>query len=90
MVLRDLEIAKFTNSHIHVPHVSAGKSVKHINSVKKEYDKVTAEVTPHHLFFTDEDLQNYNKNLGSRGVPFPKEFLDEFNNAVENTKIDED
>lgn len=37
-----------------------------------------------------EDLQNYNKNLGSRGVPFPKEFLDEFNNAVENTKIDED
>ena len=35
MVLRDLEIAKFTNSHIHVPHVSAGKSVKHINSVKR-------------------------------------------------------
>ena len=63
MVLRDLEIAKFTNSHIHVPHVSAGKSVKHINSVKKDYDKVTAEVTPHHLFFSDEDLQNYNTNL---------------------------
>ncbi len=63
MVLRDLEIAKFTNSHIHVPHVSAGKSVKHIYSIKKDYDKVTAEVTPHHLFFSDEDLQNYNTNL---------------------------
>ena len=43
--------------------MSAGKSVKHINSVKKDYDKVTAEVTPHHLFFSDEDLQNYNTNL---------------------------
>ena len=40
--------------------------------------------------YTEEDLENYNKNLGNRGVRFPKEFLDEFNNAVENTKIDED
>jgi dihydroorotase len=31
--------------------------------MKKSNNKITAEVTPHHLFFTDEDLITYNTDL---------------------------
>ena len=31
--------------------------------IKKTYDTVSAEVTPHHLFFNDESLVNYDTNL---------------------------
>lgn len=63
MVQRDLQIAQSTNSTLHVPHVSTMKSVEEIKKYKSVFPKVTAEVTPHHLYFTDEALRTYNTNL---------------------------
>jgi len=63
MVHRDLELADFTGAKIHVPHVSSAKAVDLIRKIKKQKDNVTAEVTPHHLFFNDEDLVTYDTNL---------------------------
>ncbi len=63
MVQRDLQIAQSTNSALHVPHVSTKKSVESIRGYKAVFPKVTAEVTPHHLYFTDEALTTYNTNL---------------------------
>jgi dihydroorotase len=63
MVQRDLQIAQSTNSTLHVPHVSTMKSVEEIKKYKSAFSKVTAEVTPHHLYFTDEALKTYNTNL---------------------------
>lgn len=63
MVHRDLELTELTGSRLHVPHVSSAKSTEHIRAMKKKNHKVTAEVTPHHLFFTDEDLVNFDTNL---------------------------
>ena len=63
MVHRDLELTELTGSRLHVPHVSSAKSTEHIRTMKKKNHKVTAEVTPHHLFFTDEDLVNFDTNL---------------------------
>ena len=63
MVYRDLELAKFTGAKLHVPHVSSEKAVRHIKKMKLKNSKVTAEVTPHHLFFNDEDLMEYDTNL---------------------------
>jgi dihydroorotase len=37
--------------------------VKHIAEMKKKHSMITAEVTPHHLFFSDDDLINYDTNL---------------------------
>ena len=39
------------------------KAVQHIREMKSKNEKVTAEVTPHHLFFNDEALTSYNTNL---------------------------
>ena len=63
MVHRDLKLAEMTGAKLHVPHVSTAASVKHIQEMKNVNNKITAEVTPHHLFFNDEDLVNYNTNL---------------------------
>ena len=63
MVQRDLQIAQSTNSTLHIPHVSTKKSVEAIKEYKSVFPKVTAEVTPHHLYFNDEALTTYNTNL---------------------------
>ena len=63
MVHRDLALTNLTGGRLHVPHVSSSKSVEHIRISKKYNKKVTAEVTPHHLFFTDDDLVNFDTNL---------------------------
>ena len=63
MVHRDLSLTLLTGGRLHVPHVSSAKSLEHIRLSKKINEKVTAEVTPHHLFFTDNDLQGFDTNL---------------------------
>ncbi|MBI89915.1 MAG: dihydroorotase [Candidatus Marinimicrobia bacterium] len=63
MVHRDLELANFVGAKIHIPHVSSLKAVDLIRDMKKQNGDVTAEVTPHHLFFNDEDLISYDTNL---------------------------
>ena len=63
MVHRDLELAEFTGARLHVPHVSSGKAVNHIRTMKAKNEKATSEVTPHHLFFNDEALRSFNTNL---------------------------
>ena len=63
MIQRDLQIAQSTNSTLHIPHVSTQKSVEEIEKYKSVFPKVTAEVTPHHLFFNDEALITYDTNL---------------------------
>ena len=63
MVHRDLQVAQSANSTLHVPHVSTKKSVDEIKKYRSEFPKVTAEVTPHHLYFNDKALITYNTNL---------------------------
>ncbi len=63
MIQRDLQIAQSTNSTLHIPHVSTKKSVEQVKKFKLEYPNVTAEVTPHHLYFNDEALITYDTNL---------------------------
>ena len=63
MVFRDLKLADMTGAKLHVPHVSTAASVEHIKEMKSSYDKISAEVTPHHLFFNDEELKTYNTNF---------------------------
>ena len=63
MVHRDLELAVHVGARLHVPHVSSARSVEHIKTLKKKSEKISAEVTAHHLYFTDDDLMSYNTNL---------------------------
>jgi dihydroorotase len=62
MVARDVALAAATNGRLHIGHVSARESVEAIREAKRSGVRVTAEVTPHHLLMTDEDVVGYNTN----------------------------
>ena len=56
MVARDLILAKLTGARVHIAHVSTKGSVEFIRRAKEEGMSVTAEVTPHHLTLTEENI----------------------------------
>ncbi|HEX6988078.1 MAG TPA: dihydroorotase [Bacillota bacterium] len=56
MVARDLLLAEETGARLHILHVSAEPTVALIRWAKNRGVRVTAEVTPHHLLLTDEDV----------------------------------
>ena len=62
IVFRDVEMARLTGGRLHVCHVSSARSVELVRRAKADGLRVTAEVTPHHLVFTDEDLRTYDTN----------------------------
>lgn len=54
MVARDIMLAELTGAHVHLAHISCAGSVEQIRAAKHRGARVTAEVTPHHLFLTHE------------------------------------
>ena len=60
MVFRDLQITKYVDGLIHIPTVSTCESVKIIEKYKNDNTRVSCEVSPHHLFFNDEHLIDFN------------------------------
>ena len=53
-VARDIALAEFTGSHVHIAHVSTRGSVELVRAAKAHGTNVTAEVTPPHLTLTHE------------------------------------
>lgn len=60
LVQRDIELVRYTGSRIHFSGVSTTKSLSLIKAAKKEGLDVTCSVTPYHLLFTEDMLQQYN------------------------------
>ena len=59
IVARDLILAEATGARYHVAHISSLGAVRLIREAKSRGLPVSAEVTPHHLLFTDEALLSY-------------------------------
>ena len=55
-IARDALISEATGAHYHVCHVSTKESVRVIREAKRAGINVTAEVTPHHLLLSEEDI----------------------------------
>jgi dihydroorotase len=63
VVARDLALARLTGGRLHLCHLSSAGSVELVRRARADGLRVTAEVTPHHLAFTDEDLLTYDTNF---------------------------
>jgi dihydroorotase len=57
-IARDAALAAYEGARIHVLHLSARESVEAITRAKEAGVRVTAEVTPHHLVLTDEEVRS--------------------------------
>ena len=62
IVFRDIEMARLTGGRLHLCHLSSARSVALVRDAKADGLRVSAEVTPHHLVFTDDDLRTYDTN----------------------------
>jgi dihydroorotase len=63
IVARDLAVARLTGGRLHLCHLSSAGSVEMVRRAKAQGSRVTAEVTPHHLVFTEDDLVTYDANF---------------------------
>ncbi|MFF2093483.1 dihydroorotase [Paenibacillus sp. NPDC058174] len=59
---RDALLAESTGVHYHVCHVSTEQSVRLIRLAKSIGVRITAEVCPHHLVLSDEDIPGLDTN----------------------------
>ena len=59
---RDIFLAEYTNSPLHVAHVSTGGSVQLVRDAKARGVKVTCETAPHYFSLTDDAVRGYNTN----------------------------
>jgi dihydroorotase len=69
MVERDVLLAELTGGRVHVAHLSAAASVDAVRRGKARGVRVTAEVTPHHLFLTDEAVRETGYDTNTKMNP---------------------
>ena len=54
MVHRDIALAEYTGTPIHITHISTAGTVEILRAAKKRGVRVTCDVTPHHMVLTEE------------------------------------
>ena len=69
MVERDVLLAELVGGRVHVAHLSAAASVDAVRRGKARGVRVTAEVTPHHLFLTDEAVRETGYDTNTKMNP---------------------
>lgn len=84
MVWRDVELARLTRGRLHLAHVSAPGSLAALDYARRLGLSVTAEVTPHHLFLTDDAVDAWDYSAVTKVNPplRPIAVRDELRRAV--------
>ena len=62
IVTRDIYLAEYCNSKIHLANISTKKSVELIRAAKKKGLKITADVNSYHLLLDETELLHFDSN----------------------------
>ena len=63
MVARDAALAGYEDARVHFQHLSCAASVDAVGRAKARGFRVSAEVTPHHLLLTEEDVRGMDTRM---------------------------
>ncbi len=63
MLARDVAIAGYEGARVHLQHLSCAASVEAIARAKQRGLRVSAEVTPHHLLLSEEDVRTMDTRM---------------------------
>jgi len=62
-IARDVLLAEAAGCHYHVCHISTKESVRAVRDAKRAGIHVTAEVSPHHLLLSEDDINGEDTNF---------------------------
>ncbi len=88
IVARDVHLAGLTRSRVHVCHVSTAETVEVLRWAKQRGLPVTAEVTPHHLLLTTEEVMGYDPTFKVNPPLRPAEDVQAVRDALADGTID--
>ncbi len=90
IVDRDIQIAKYLDTKIHLTHISTAKSIEIIRRAKSEGVKVTCETCPHYFALTVDDVvsSNFNSNFKVNPPLGDKNDLEAIKKALKEGVID--
>jgi dihydroorotase len=63
MVARDAALAGYEDARVHFQHLSCAASVDAVADAKARGHRVSAEVSPHHLLLTEEDVRGMDTRM---------------------------
>ena len=63
MIMRDAALAGYEGARVHFQHLSCAASVEAVAAAKQRGWHVSAEVTPHHLLLTEQDVRGLDTRM---------------------------
>lgn len=88
VVARDVQLAALTRSRLHVCHVSTAETVDVLRWAKARGVDVTAEVAPHHLLLTTEEVAGYDPTYKVNPPLRPDEHVAALREALADGTLD--
>lgn len=87
-IFRDISLLKMTNSRLHIAHLSTKKGTELVKKAKKEGLNLTAEVTPHHIALSEEDVESFDPNTKVSPPLRSREDVEALKKALKENVID--
>ncbi len=88
IVARDVQLAELTRSRLHVCHVSTAETVDVLRWAKARGVDVTAEVAPHHLLLTTDEVAGYDPTYKVNPPLRPDEHVAALRDALADGTVD--
>lgn len=87
-VYRNLRIATYLKTNLHIAHISTKDTLSLIKNFKKKFKGITCEVTPHHLIFDETVHYDYNTNFKVKPSLKSKRDVESLINGINDGTID--
>jgi len=88
VVARDVQLAELTGSRLHVCHVSTAETVDVLRWAKGRGIPVTAEVAPHHLLLTVDEVAGYDPTYKVNPPLRPAEHVEALRDGLADGTLD--
>ncbi len=88
MVGRDIALAEMTGGRVHMMCLTTADSVERVRLAKARGIRITAEVTPHHLALTDEEMAAFDANFRVFPPLVPSTHVDALIEGIKDGTID--
>lgn len=88
IVFRDIAIARYIDSPLHITHVSSSRSIGIIREAKAGFTRLTADTCPHYFTLTDEATLGYDTNTKVNPPLRSKEDVEAIKRGLKDGTID--